>query len=120
MTTEERRAAEEAAAAERQAEAQLRLQQRMERGDYVAEGEIEVQAALIAEREEDIAAIARDAQEIKGLFDDVNALVLQQQEGIDAIEGNVSNARDYTATGVKDLERADELHAAATPECTVQ
>uniref|UniRef100_A0A7S1G274 t-SNARE coiled-coil homology domain-containing protein n=1 Tax=Bicosoecida sp. CB-2014 TaxID=1486930 RepID=A0A7S1G274_9STRA len=84
----------------------------------VAEDEAAINARLIAEREEEIHAIARDTHTVRDMVDDVAYLVGTQEQNIERIADNAERAAADTRRGVKELEKAQAEHEETT--CAVQ
>jgi len=63
----------------------------------------------IARRHQEILAIERDAIEILEMFKDMRALVMEQKEGLDVIEGNIMDAKLNAEQGEKELVEAERL-----------
>jgi len=63
----------------------------------------------IARRHQEILAIERDAVEILEMFKDMRALVMEQKEGLDSIEGNIMDAKLHAEGGEKELIEAERL-----------
>jgi len=63
----------------------------------------------IARRHQEILAIERDAIEILEMFKDMRALVMEQKEGLDQIEGNIMDAKLNAEQGEKELIEAERL-----------
>jgi len=63
----------------------------------------------IARRHQEILAIERDAVEILEMFKDMRALVMEQKEGLDVIEGNIMDAKLNAETGERELIEAEHL-----------
>jgi len=67
----------------------------------------------IARRHQEILAIERDAVEILEMFKDMRALVMEQKEGLDVIEGNINDAKLQADQGEKELVEAEKLQQKA-------
>jgi len=63
----------------------------------------------IARRHQEILQIERDAVEILEMFKDMRALVMEQKEGLDVIEGNINDAKLQAEQGEKELTEAERL-----------
>ena len=85
-------------------EIQRRLQEQA-----VIEGELEVNEALIAEREEAMREINKQLMEVREIFSDLAVMIDDQNEGIETIANNVDSSHDAAARGLKELEKANEL-----------
>ena len=65
-------------------------------------------AAMLAEREAGIEAIARDTAIVHEMFVDVSNLVAKQGEDVDVIEDNASEANTRAAAGTQHLLKAQQ------------
>lgn len=68
---------------------------------------------LIAEREEDVAAIAGRVDKVKDIFQDLAGMVDDQGAMVDTIDGTVTAARDKAVGGVGQLDQAARYQAAS-------
>lgn len=83
-----------------------------------AQQEIDVQFQVydleeIRRKEQGIRKIEKDVTEIAEMFRDLDTLVNEQQDNIDLIESNITQARDETTNASKQLEDAEKLQQKA-------
>jgi hypothetical protein len=68
------------------------------------------------QRLQGVVAIEGQMSELKGMFQDFNAMVHEQQTGIDMIETNVDESTKHVERGVKDLQGASK-HQKTSRKC---
>eukprot|EP00735_Rhodelphis_limneticus_P001110 TRINITY_DN1166_c0_g1::TRINITY_DN1166_c0_g1_i1::g.17279::m.17279 TRINITY_DN1166_c0_g1::TRINITY_DN1166_c0_g1_i1::g.17279 ORF type:complete len:134 (+),score=26.76,sp/O64791/SY124_ARATH/37.76/8e-16,SNARE/PF05739.14/1.3e-14,DUF3040/PF11239.3/1.2e+03,DUF3040/PF11239.3/0.00077,Fusion_gly/PF00523.13/0.0019,Tropomyosin_1/PF12718.2/0.0092,CHASE3/PF05227.8/0.028,ETRAMP/PF09716.5/4.2e+03,ETRAMP/PF09716.5/0.025,DUF1510/PF07423.6/0.065,Herpes_US9/PF06072.6/0.097,MMPL/PF03176.10/0.18,DUF3753/PF12575.3/3.9e+0 len=68
---------------------------------------------LIRERNQGIKQIERDLEELHGCFVDLSVMVDAQQDSLDQIESNVSQADATLERGLEELSNASELQKKA-------
>lgn len=86
------------------------LFQQQEWADYTDEQRRHVSDARARNRE--IRQIEKSVGSINAMMQELQGLVLQQGEGLDAVDANVEDARGETAKAYKQLGRAERLRAA--------
>ena len=71
---------------------------------------------IMREREEEIRNIHKGMHQVNEIYKDLAHLVDNQQEGVDAIENQMENAKDNTASGLKHIEKAND---ASSSQCVI-
>jgi len=61
----------------------------------------------VARRHEEVLQIEKDAKEILAMFQDIQALIHEQQEGLDVISDHLENAKVQAAAGEQELVQAE-------------
>jgi len=74
--------------------------------------EVEINEAIMREREEEISKINRDLLKVHEITQDLHDMVEGQQEGIDSITRNVEQTLDRTETGLKEVMQAEKSQKA--------
>lgn len=74
--------------------------------EYVEYDDGDFQRLLLREREEEITQISSDIIKVRDIFSDLGTLVTDQQQHVDDIENQISNAVTNTDGGVKQLTKA--------------
>ncbi len=64
-------------------------------------------------RRQDIAALERDVLDVADMFKDLALMVDQQQEGIDTIADNISDAKQKAEEGAGQLDQAEDYQKSA-------
>lgn len=77
-----------------------------ERRDY-----IELNETMISQRETEIQKLARSIVELSEMFQDLNALIIEQGTVLDRIDYNVTMAAESTQKAVVELEKAKKLQS---------
>lgn len=88
------------------------LQQQTQVG--VDEAELQFHTLMTQEREQEIQRVAHGVQEVNAIFKDLNTLVTQQGEQIDAVEDNITQVAGNTADASRELKTAHELQKRRT------
>lgn len=83
----------------------------------IVEGELEVNEALIRERQEAMVEINRQLNEVNEIFKDLSRLVDDQTEDIHQIHDNVAVTHAAAERGLVELKRAEEIQKKST--CSV-
>jgi len=94
---------------------QLQIQQQ----DMASEGELRAVATnemIIADREVGIGGIAQSVRELHEIFEDLNALVVEQGDHIDNIQTNIEKANNHQAAAVTELVAASR-HQRRSRKC---
>jgi syntaxin 16 len=77
-------------------------------------GDINHMALVVEERDDAIATICADVQQINGMFNDLLALTLEQRPMVDSIEANIDAAVLSTNDGVRNLRKAEQYQRNST------
>jgi hypothetical protein len=77
----------------------------------------EVDAAIIEERNQEAAEIAREAVALHKTVQDLNVLVNEQGESLQEVEKNVDHALEHVVAGNAELEVAQKLNASSRKKC---
>jgi len=72
------------------------------------DGDLDIQDAIIEEREEDINQIEQDVRAVNSMFIDLADLVQEQAPMIESIEANITQSVTNVSKGVTDLQKAQE------------
>jgi t-SNARE complex subunit (syntaxin) len=88
--------------------------QMLERRQQPTWGEINHMAAVVEERDDAIATICQDVQQINDMFNDVLALTIAQRDDVDSIEAHIDAAVHSTNDGVRNLREADKYQRNST------
>jgi chromosome segregation ATPase len=67
----------------------------------------------LRKRKEDILQVERDVDEISEMFKDLQFMVAEQQESIDVIETNITQAKDKTQDAFAELKEAEDYQKKA-------
>ncbi|KAL1528721.1 hypothetical protein AB1Y20_010054 [Prymnesium parvum] len=85
------------------------IQQQVMHQDFATQEQLQAVATndrVIAEREVGIEGIAKSVQELHEIFEDINALVMEQGVHIDNIQTNIEKASSHQARAVNELVSA--------------
>jgi len=74
--------------------------------------EVEINEAIMREREEEISKINGDLLKVHEITQDLHNMVELQQEGIDTITRHVEQTRDRTEIGLKEVKQAEKSQKA--------
>ena len=77
-------------------------------------GDINHMALVVEERDDAIATICADVQQINGMFNDLLALTLEQRPMVDSIEAHIDAAVLSTNDGVRNLRQAEKYQRNST------
>lgn len=69
---------------------------------------VEETSALVDERDQEIVNIAKNIEEIAGIFKELSAMVIDQGTILDRIDYNMEQTVEHTKEGIKQLEKAEE------------
>ena len=86
-----------------------RLQEQM-----VVEGELEVNEALIRERQEAMLEINKELGKVNEIFQDLASLVEEQHESIEDISENIIITHEAAERGLAELKQAEENQRKST------
>eukprot|EP00944_MAST-04C_sp_MAST-4C-sp1_P000820 g820.t1 len=86
-----------------------RLQEQM-----IVEGELEVNEALIRERQEAMVEINRELGKVNEIFQDLASLVDEQHESIEEISENIIVTHEAAERGLQELKQAEESQRKST------
>ena len=86
-----------------------RLQEQM-----IVEGELEVNEALIRERQEAMLEINKELGKVNEIFQDLASLVEEQHESIEDISENIIVTHEAAERGLAELKQAEENQRKST------
>jgi len=95
---------------------QLQIQQQQDTANESQLRAVATNEMVIADREVGIDGIARSVQELHEIFEDINALVVEQGDHIDNIQTNIEKASNHQALAVTELVAASR-HQRRSRKC---
>jgi len=99
-----------------QQQQQLQIQQQQDTANESQLRAVATNEMVIADREVGIDGIARSVQELHEIFEDINALVVEQGDHIDNIQTNIEKASNHQALAVTELVAASR-HQRRSRKC---
>lgn len=85
----------------------LQVQVQQQVLDQLDQSEVDLHAALVEERDAEIAEIQRSAREINAIFQDLGVLVTEQGQQLDSVEDNIADLAQDTELAGQQLVRAE-------------
>lgn len=85
----------------------LQMQMQQQVLDQLDQSEVDLHAALVEERDVEIAEIQRSAREINAIFQDLGVLVAEQGQQLDSVEDNIADLAQDTELAGQQLVRAE-------------